>query len=184
MELGWLVGIIAALSGGLVASMRSHKWGFWLENAENKLDTDMSTDNETVVVIEPEPVSVPSVRLPSLFEEFCLAIRDYEGGPGDANYRNNNPGNFRCSPVGYLAKYGKVRCSPAHFAIFPTYELGWEYLLNAVHHRIEAHPTWTCLDFFKHYAPSEDGNNPLKYAQYVAKRVGISINVPLSKVLA
>ena len=44
----------------------------------------------------------------SLLGKFALAIRDYEGVPGDRNYRNNNPGNCRYSSVGYLAKYEPV----------------------------------------------------------------------------
>lgn len=110
-------------------------------------------------------------------EEFCTALRDYEGKPGDLNYRNNNPGNCRCSPVGYLAKYGNVLCvdtASGKFAKFSSYELGWEYLLNLVHYRANLHPKWNLYDFFGNYAPSSDKNDPDKYAESVAKVLGIS----------
>lgn len=118
-------------------------------------------------------------QITPMIDKFCLAIRDKEGGPGDANYRNNNPGNCRCSPVGYLAKYGKVGCSPSGFAIFETYQLGWEYLQALVLHRAQLHPDWTIQDFFNDYAPSADGNDPIAYATFVAKRCGVPVNSTL-----
>ena len=116
-------------------------------------------------------------QIQSKLDTFCEAIRDFEGSPGDLNYENNNPGNCRCSPVGYLAKYGNVLCvntASGEFAKFPTYELGWEYLENLVHYRALSNPTWTFIDFFNEYAPSNDNNNPHEYAQYVATRCGVS----------
>lgn len=112
-------------------------------------------------------------------ENFAFAIRDFEGVPGDLNYRNNNPGNFKCSPVGYLPKYGDVKCKNG-FAVFPTYALGWEYLRASIKHRAFKYPTWTILDFCENYAPSSDNNNPNNYAAFIAKRCGVSINTMMS----
>lgn len=123
----------------------------------------------------PLPVNEP-VRAdsgPTALVKFCEAIRDFEGKPGDANYLNNNPGNCRCSSVGYLPKYGEVKCSPHGFAIFPTYELGFEYLQNLVHFRALKHPEWTIYDFFADYAPTSDQNQPQVYAKFVASRCGV-----------
>lgn len=125
------------------------------------------------------PVAPQRVSL----ETFCLALRDFEGKPGDLNYRNNNPGNFRCSPVGYLPKYGDVKCKNG-FAVFPTYALGWEYLLVSVKYRAHKHPEWTILDFFSNYAPTSDGNSPIHYANNVAKRCGVSVNTKLGELFA
>lgn len=111
---------------------------------------------------------------------FCTAIRDFEGGPTNINYKQNNPGNCRCSPIGYLPKYGNVRCVN-NFAFFPTYELGWQYLQNLVHHRAELHPQWTIIDFFENYAPTGDNNNPQNYAIFVAKRCGVIPTTTLQK---
>lgn len=120
----------------------------------------------------PEPYT-PHVESDGMLATFCGAIRDFEGKPGDANYRNNNPGNCRFSRMGYLPKYGNVRRSPSGFAIFPTYELGWEYLLAMVLNQAKAHPKWTIYDFFYNYAPKSDGNNPMHYAEVVAERCGV-----------
>lgn len=137
-------------------------------------------------VPSPQPPPVPpTAPLPAKvpLSTFCTKLRDFEGNPGDQNYRNCNPGNFRCSPVGYLPKYGNVRCSPSNFAIFPTYALGWEYLMESVHHRTILHPTWTFYDFFANYSPSSDQNNPKHYAEVVAKGCGQLPTAILSVVL-
>ncbi len=111
---------------------------------------------------------------------FATAIRDFEGKPGDLNYKNNNPGNFRCSPVGYSSAYGVVRCI-GNFAVFPTYQQGWHYLLNSISNRVKKHPQWTFLDFFNDYAPPSDNNPTKSYATFVATRCGVSINTKLSE---
>ncbi len=119
----------------------------------------------------------------SKLEIFCTQIRNFEGIPGDLNYQNNNPGNVRCSPVGYRSMYGDVKCSNG-FAVFPTYELGWEYLLNLVHYRAQLHPNWTILDFFNQYAPTGDNNQPNNYAAFVARHCGVSVDTTLATLLA
>ena len=130
------------------------------------------------------PMQQPTPPKSSMLEIFCTAIMHFEGGPGDPNHINNNPGDFRCSPVGYLPKYGNVRCSKNGFAIFPTFELGWEYLLASVYHRAVAHPNWTILDFFNNYAPASDSNPTLVYAQTVAKACGVTTDCTLQTLFA
>jgi len=116
-------------------------------------------------------LEVPIVEEPKIdyLTLFCEAIRDMEGKPGDLSYKNNNPGNVRCSPEGYLKKYGNVKCVN-NFAVFETWEIGWDYLKNMVKNKAKKNPTWNFYDFFRHYAPVEDDNQPDKYAVYVAKR--------------
>lgn len=123
--------------------------------------------SEVIPKIEPQPIKTVPI------EAFCMAIRDYEGAPGDKNYRNNNPGNFRCSRVGYDPKYGVVKCDKDNFAIFSSYQMGWLYLTNIVRIRAQIHPTWTIYDFFSNYAPTNDRNNPKLYAQFVARRLKV-----------
>lgn len=116
-----------------------------------------------------------------MLTRFCTAIMNFEGGPGDPNHINNNPGDFRCSPVGYLAKYGDVKCTANDFAVFPTFALGWEYLLESVHYRAAAHPTWTIHDFFENYAPPSDNNPTDIYAATVAKECGVPVTTTLAQ---
>ena len=98
-------------------------------------------------------------------EDFCLAIRDFEGKPGDLNYRNNNPGNIR-------GRDGK-------FLKFPTYAQGWSYLKDYVTRAATGKhkaykPDFTIKQFFNVYAPSSDNNQPDLYANWVASRIGLA----------
>lgn len=112
--------------------------------------------------------------------ELCTSIRDYEGsqknshGLPDRNWRNNNPGNCRYSPVGYLPIYGKVGKDKDGFAIFKDYDTGFLYLENLIKSKIAKNPNQTLFQFMCVYAPKEDGNDPAKYAQYLANRLGIT----------
>jgi hypothetical protein len=161
---------------------------FWADLLEsmNEDDPDYlpSTSNATTsreTVVKPHmdtvPTTVPESK-PDMLTTFCTAIMNFEGGPGDLNHLNNNPGDFRCSPVGYLPKYGNVKCVH-NFAVFPTFELGWEYLVASVHYRAAAHPNWTILDFFENYAPPSDNNPTEKYAQTVAAACGVPVDTTM-----
>lgn len=119
------------------------------------------------VIVPEQPVQNTSTLI-----NFCLAIRDFEGKPGDLNYKNNNPGN--------------LRSNSGPFMKFTTYEEGFRALMDYVirvrdgnHKAYPKNPT--IRRFFSIYAPSADNNNPLLYAQTVAKKVGLSIDDTLSK---
>lgn len=142
------------------------------------------------------PVS-PVVSKPapmSLLNTFCLAIKQHEGfyAPGEnseyptgtPSWRNNNPGNCRCSPVGYLAIYEPVTCSPSNFAVFKDYATGWLYLTNLVKEKINKNPNETILQFFENYSPVSDGNNPTNYAAIVAKACGLTVDTSVSRIIA
>lgn len=156
----------------------------------------MNTDHETEITVTttpPAPISpvapsststAPSTPKKDMLSVFCHAIEANEGGPNDASHKNCNPGNFRCSPVGYLPKYGNVKCSPGGFAVFPTYQLGWEYLVASIHYRAVRHPEWTILEFFANYAPKADGNDPVVYANFVAKWCGVINTTQLKDLFA
>jgi hypothetical protein len=128
------------------------------------------------------PVEAPPANAPTL-TTFCTAIRDNEGSPGERNYRNNNPGNCRYSPVGYLPIYGIVTRDPDNFAIFETYALGWLYLENLVKEKFEKNPNETIYQFFENYAPVSDGNDPVKYAAFVATRCDVDSSFIVKNIL-
>ncbi len=131
------------------------------------------------------PMNQPSVVTPIetvkkvSLTDFCLAIRDYEGSPGDRNYRNNNPGNCRFSSVGYAAIYGHVGKDAQNFAIFKDYATGWLYLKNLVLFKVKKNPDQTILQFMKVYAPVSDGNDPVVYTAYICRRLGIKSDYPM-----
>ena len=111
---------------------------------------------------------------PNYLDLLCTAIRDYEGKPGDRNYRNNNPGNCRYSSVGYLSIYGVVQRDPQNFAIFKDYTTGWLYLENLIKEKAKEHPNWNLISLMQEYAPEKDGNNPYKYATFLGKQMNVN----------
>lgn len=143
----------------------------------------------TITPVEPEetaqiPQSAPeAIITPSPLTVFCGALEDFEGGPTDANHINNNPGNARYNPSGYLPEYGHVKESPDGFAVFPSMAQGWLYLENLVKEKATNHPTWTFLEFFSNWAPASDGNNPLLYSQFIAKRCQVDISTIVKQYL-
>ncbi len=173
---------------------RFFKWLDELLWALIKGDTPMEPIQPTPTPITPltEAPVVSQTHSKDMLTIFCTALRDFEGKPGDLNYLLNNPGDCRPSPVGYLAKYQPVviidtNTNPKYlyhkgkFAMFPTYAIGWEYLVNLVHYTAVKHPDWTILDFFKNWAPSSDNNNPTAYANNVAVKCGMPVNSTLAQ---
>lgn len=118
---------------------------------------------ESIPVIEKKPIitEIPAMR--DLLTEFCTAISTFEGGEGDLNHKNNNPGNIK----GVDGKFLK----------FHTWEDGFlylkEYITNVATNKHKAYPKdCTVLQFFQIYAPTLDKNNPAEYALFVVKKIG------------
>ena len=124
------------------------------------------------------------LAMPPKIIKLATYIRDYEGAPGDRNYRNNNPGNCRYYDGGYLKKYGNVKQDKDGFAIFPTYDQGFLYLCNMLLNWAKTtRKDWTILKLMQSYAPGSDGNNPEAYAANLSKRLGLSASVTLKELL-
>lgn len=138
----------------------------------------------TPIPVQLEPITAKVVA--DSFNRFCQYLTDYEGKPGDRNYRNKNPGNFKFSNTGYRSIYGHVTYDNNHdyFAVFSTWELGMLYLRNSVIKEIDKHPTWTIIDYIAlDHAPAKDGNDPVKYAQNLASRLGVDMHYPMKLIV-
>ena len=112
-------------------------------------------------------------------EGLCDAIKSFEGWyPFSRSWRNNNPGNLAYSRF-MTGTDGKL-------AIFNSYAAGWLALWYDVYCKCKGitktslTPASTLLDFCNVWAPKSDGNDPLQYAQYLAKQTGTTISTPLS----
>ena len=128
-------------------------------------------------VVPPES----SEKRPTL-TQVCNAMALFEGGPGEASYRNNNPLNCKFFTGGYLPMYEPVKKSAAGFAIFPSREIGWLYGFNMLKNKIKNHPNWTLRDLVSDHAPASD-NNPVDiYTAFVAKGLGVDNLYPVSKI--
>jgi len=149
----------------------------------------IALQNEKISVSKIEEVEPVKNRI----EDWALAIKKHEGyitpqdkdpkyPNGSPSYRNNNAGNFRCYPL-VMGEFGATSCIN-NLAVFPTYEKGFQalkqFLIYACTDALRSYKsTMTLLDFYKVYAPSSDGNNPLNYATDVANRLGVSINTKI-----
>ena len=114
-----------------------------------------------------------------LVERIAVAISEMEGfnKPGSRAQRQNNPGNLR--------SWGKTPIVEG-FANFPTAAEGWSALRRQIWRNVDR--GLTLYEFFggkpnvyAGYAPDADGNRSRHYAEFVAKRAGIPVNVPLNK---
>lgn len=113
-----------------------------------------------------------------LIKDFAESIARYEGfyQTRSRAARNNNPGNLR--------SWGTTPVVNG-FAVFATEALGWRALKLQILKNITR--GLTTEEFFggKHgiytgYAPVTDRNDPRAYANFVAKRIGIPVDVPLN----
>lgn len=108
------------------------------------------------------------------------AIKAYEGwSPSSLSARNNNPGNLR--------RWGNTPIKNG-YACFPTYDAGWRALCTLITNAASGksriyHPHDSLQQFFSRYAPASDDNYPLEYARFVAKRLGVSPNIPIGWLL-
>ena len=125
----------------------------------------------------------------NLLEQFALAIKRHEGwfAPcikyprGTISYQNNNPGNLRWSKF----QIGKYK----NFAVFKTYNDGWQALLYDITLKAEGKtklglgPNSTLYDFFAIWAPSSNGNKPKQYAEAVAGYLNIKPTTTLAEIM-
>lgn len=88
------------------------------------------------------------------------AIKQHEGWfPGSRSYRNNNPGNLM-----YAGQAGAIGADDAGFAIFDSYQDGWNALLNQL--QLYAERGLTIGQMLEIYAPPSD-NDTQAYIQSV-----------------
>ena len=105
----------------------------------------------------------------------AIAVNEGFYKPGAIAKRHRNPGNLRW--------WGGLPVERG-FVVFPSEDAGWEALQHQVRKNIKR--GLSLLEFFggktgiyPGYAPDEDGNNSTRYAQFVAKRVGIKADLPI-----
>ena len=126
--------------------------------------------------------------------KLASAIQDFEGWfppsalrPfGSASFRNNNPGNIRWG--NYAVSLGAIKKSPGNYAIFPDYAMGFgalcSFISDACNGELPAYNPNKGLDaFFMVYAPFGDNNNPIRYANVVANKLGVEVGAPIKNLL-
>lgn len=140
-----------------------------------------------------------------LIERLAQAIAEYEGffvteeearrrkirWPTRAQ-RNANPGNIRRwrkdgieypRTDGYVdfvawARRQRPRAGERELREKAERE-GWRILRVLIGQYLSSSPRLTLIEMFSRYAPSADGNDPKRYAEYVARRLGVPADASL-----
>ena len=128
----------------------------------------------------------------STIQKLADAIQQEEGYyEGSRSYRNKNPGNLRFSMLttalgfAFTAKLGAMRNDKDNFAVFPTYEKGYEALCEFLKLACEDklkdyHQARSLRQFIQVYA-LPPASHP--YAENVAKKLGVSPDVNIATFL-
>jgi hypothetical protein len=120
-------------------------------------------------IVGPGTRAVLNVGTKSYIPQWIAAITQMEG----ALPSRNNPGNLRYIGQQYAVNDGG-------FCKFDTYQHGYDALQNLLIRACngQARPTYypemTLVEFYERYAPSSDNNNPVNYANFVAKKLGVT----------
>lgn len=120
---------------------------------------------------------------PVLIQSLAEAITDYEGKPGDRNYRNNNPGNLkdadgRLTDKDWTKGWGAIGLDSERFYIFDTWAHGFAALIHLLLMRVKQHSDWSILDLMMSYAPPSE-NDTERYAQTLARKLGASVETKI-----
>ena len=103
------------------------------------------------------------------FEGWIPPGVDPKSPQGSRSWRNRNPGNLR--PVTMLGVQA-VPVDDANYRVFDSLAQGWIALLNDITAKLDGShgltDNSTLRNFFDIYAPSNDDNDPDKYARQVA----------------
>lgn len=97
---------------------------------------------------------------------------------GKRGIRNNNPGNIRISTAPWVGK--KLPNTDGAFEQFTDMVYGARAMLITLRNYISKYGLNTLPKMISRWAPSADGNNPTKYADYVSKKTGIALNETIS----
>ena len=135
--------------------------------------------------------------------ELAKYVQEFEGWElpsyknfwrGSISFRQNNPGNLRYSFYQSGVKGG--------YSYFKDYETGRKALIHQLtiiangtspaYNRAAKDRGWkvknsselSLIQVFQIYAPSSDGNHPLKYAAFLAGKIGVSPTVQVKSLLA
>ena len=129
---------------------------------------------------KPPEVVIP-VEKKSRVEDFALAIRSFEGWDvGTRSHRNNNTGNLKFTD--YTKSLGAIGRDKDNFCIFKDYTYGFvalcQFIRDAGNNLLKDYKDCTIESFFKAYS-----DNSARYAWYIAKMLGVSVNLKVADLL-
>ena len=95
---------------------------------------------------------------------------------GSVAWRNNNPGNLVSSSTSKIGSGGPVTNNypKGKFAVFASKTEGLDALRGLL--RSDGYKNKSILMAMQKYAPKKDSNNPIRYANMIAQRLGKSVD--------
>lgn len=130
-------------------------------------------------------VLLSRMKSTGILSTMALAIQEFEGWyPGSRSYRNNNPGNLRWFGSNIPWK-GATGVDETGHVIFDCYNSGFNALVYQLRLAFENrsgvyNSAMSLYEFFRKYAEG----NQTAYAEYVAKRLGVSPSTTLEDLKA
>jgi hypothetical protein len=139
----------------------------------------------TNLMIIAVPTRVGLGQVNSGFAAIAATIQQVEGYyPGTVAYKNNNPGNLM-----YAGQPGATQGANG-FAVFPSYDDGYQALLNQI--QSYANQGLTIDQMMNLYAPAPSvacgaacaGNNPTLYANQIANSLGVPVGTTVADAIS
>lgn len=90
-------------------------------------------------------------------------------------YRNNNPLNLRISSNNWKGKVSASENTDGAFEQFTTMAYGFRAALKNLQSYISRYNCTTIQSMINKWAPASDGNNPVSYADKVARTTGYAV---------
>jgi hypothetical protein len=140
---------------------------------------DQSSDVSSPAEIDGVPL--PDTKPKATLQGWAAAVAQFE----NAKASLNNPGDLRYDPN--LAKPGYVESNATGedsrgFATFGSLADGFDALKRQLAAYLREMPGATLAQAMAKYAPKQDGNNPDRYASYVAQQLGVSTTDTLQQI--
>ena len=114
----------------------------------------------------------------TLYDNIAQAIMRFEGYfQGSLSYKNNNPGNLK-----FAGQSNATGQDANGFAIFPTFQDGYNALINQVRHMLNGtsslYPqSMTLVEAFNRYSTTSQD----VYGNFVAQQLGVDPNITLAQ---
>lgn len=93
---------------------------------------------------------------------------------GTVSWRTNNPGNLKHGPFAKL--HGAIGKDHKGHAVFPDIVSGRKAKYQLLFGPERGYLTMSLVEALQRYAPVSDGNDPISYANFVARKSKINVN--------
>lgn len=114
-----------------------------------------------------------------------LTVEDTDGkkyklSGGTVAWRCNNPGNLKYGI--FAEKYNAIGKDYGGHAVFPTIDHGTLAHYMLLFGEKSVYYNMTLISAINRYAPTSDGNDPSKYANFLSKKLNLPITIKIKDI--